>query len=107
MVSPSRLAWQLVNGPIPDGLEIDHINRVRDDNRISNLRAVTRSLNRINTVHRGNRLGVLGVSMHKNGLYRARFRQKPLYFKTLEAASRAYQEMKEGYARLGRDSDPL
>lgn len=31
-----------------EGLEIDHINRVRHDNRISNLRVVTHSENSVN-----------------------------------------------------------
>lgn len=41
-----RLAWFYVHGEWPPrGFEIDHINRVRHDNRISNLRVVTRSVN--------------------------------------------------------------
>lgn len=36
-----RLVWEHVNGPIPKGMHIDHINGVRDDNRIENLRLVT------------------------------------------------------------------
>ena len=40
-----RVAYCIVHGSIPEGLEIDHINRVGTDNRISNLRAVTRSEN--------------------------------------------------------------
>ena len=39
-----RLAWYYVHGYMPDYsrmLEIDHINGVKDDNRISNLREVT------------------------------------------------------------------
>lgn len=35
-----RLAWFYVYGEWPDG-EIDHINYVRDDNRIANLRVAT------------------------------------------------------------------
>lgn len=35
-----RLLWWLYTGEQPD--EIDHINRIRDDNRICNLRAVNR-----------------------------------------------------------------
>jgi len=38
----------MVNGPIPEGLFIDHINRVRFDNRINNLRLVTHSENMLN-----------------------------------------------------------
>jgi hypothetical protein len=33
------------HGSIPKGMEIDHINRNKSDNRIENLRAVTRSQN--------------------------------------------------------------
>jgi hypothetical protein len=36
-----RVIWEHVNGPIPKGMHIDHINGVKDDNRISNLRLVT------------------------------------------------------------------
>jgi hypothetical protein len=38
-----RLAWFYVHGEWP--LEIDHINRVRNDNRIENLREADRSIN--------------------------------------------------------------
>ena len=40
--------WEMHNGKVPDGLELDHINRDRADNRIENLRAVTRSVNQHN-----------------------------------------------------------
>jgi hypothetical protein len=39
--SAHRLAWLYVHGDWPAG-EIDHINRDRTDNRISNLRVATR-----------------------------------------------------------------
>lgn len=39
-----RLAWLYETGAWPDG-ELDHINRVRHDNRIANLRLSTRFLN--------------------------------------------------------------
>ena len=40
-----RLIWEAVNGPIPDDLEINHINGVKHDNRIANLELTTRSGN--------------------------------------------------------------
>ncbi len=43
-----RIIWEMVNGPIPERLVIDHINRNRSDNRISNLRAVSQQENVIN-----------------------------------------------------------
>lgn len=46
--SVHRIVWVMVNGDIPNGLEIDHINRDKYDNRIENLRLVTRSQNSLN-----------------------------------------------------------
>lgn len=45
-----RLAWLYVNGEWPPD-QIDHINRVRDDNRIENLRAVSHRENNKNRVN--------------------------------------------------------
>ena len=41
LVGEHRIIYEMFNGPIPDGMQIDHINGVRDDNRIENLRVVT------------------------------------------------------------------
>jgi hypothetical protein len=38
----SRLVVQAFIGPIPEGLEVDHTNQQRDDNRVENLRIVSR-----------------------------------------------------------------
>lgn len=35
-----RLVYETFNGEIPEGMQIDHINNKRDDNRIENLRIV-------------------------------------------------------------------
>ena len=48
-----RLIWEMHNGPIPDDMEIDHINRNKVDNRIENLRVVTRAMNERNKQARG------------------------------------------------------
>lgn len=36
-----RAVWQAFNGPIPSGLQINHKNGVRNDNRLTNLEVVT------------------------------------------------------------------
>ena len=36
-----RLVWEAFNGEITEGLEIDHINAIRTDNKLENLRLVT------------------------------------------------------------------
>ena len=57
-----RLAWLHVTGQWPTG-QIDHINRVRSDNRWDNLRDCTASQNRQNmTVPSHNKSGYRGVS---------------------------------------------
>jgi hypothetical protein len=60
-----RLAWLYVYGEWPDG-EIDHINRNKSDNRIENLRVVTRSQNQMNiAAYSNNSAGIKGVVWHE------------------------------------------
>jgi hypothetical protein len=56
-----RLAWLYVYGEWPAGV-VDHINRVRDDNRIDNLRCVSYSQNALNTEYTTSRAKVRGVT---------------------------------------------
>ena len=60
-----RLAWLYVYGEWPED-QIDHINRIRTDNRISNLREVTNKQNLQNSGKRSdNTSGHPGVIWHK------------------------------------------
>ena len=43
-----QIIWMSKNGPIPEGLSIDHINRDKTDNRLTNLRLVTPKENSAN-----------------------------------------------------------
>ena len=53
-----RVMWLAVHGPIADGLVINHRNRRRDDNRLSNLEAVT---SRQNALHATGSLAYVGI----------------------------------------------
>ena len=56
------LIWVMHHGDIPPGVQIDHINHRRDDNRIENLRLVSQAENRKNSgLSRNNRSGAPGV----------------------------------------------
>ena len=91
-----RLAWLYDYGAWPV-LDIDHVNRVKDDNRIANLRLATESQNAANSKRRkANLCGYKGVSLSKDGRrYRARIRLKGVekvigYFSNAKDASEAY-----------------
>lgn len=95
-----RLAWLYVNGSWP-ARAIDHINRIKSDNRITNLREATKAQNGWNRGKNSNNTsGYPGVSWHKTvGKWSARIRidsaRKHLgYFDTPEEANAAYVRAK-------------
>jgi hypothetical protein len=63
--SAHRLAWFMSYGEWPDG-DIDHVNRNRSDNRLCNLRVVSRSENKLNqNRQRNNKHGYPGVTLDR------------------------------------------
>lgn len=61
-----RLAWLYMTGEWPTN-QLDHMNGVRDDNRIANLREATNAENKQNReISKNNRSGFMGVSWHKH-----------------------------------------
>jgi hypothetical protein len=78
---------------------VDHKDGKKDNNRIENLRAATKSTNGFNRgVTNRSKSGVKGVSLHKaSGLWRAQIKagsecRNLGYFKSLEEAEIAYQQ---------------
>lgn len=64
--SVHRIAWLYANGCEPSG-EVDHIDGDKTNNRIGNLRDVTRTHNQENLrlPHKDNACGLLGVCFNK------------------------------------------
>ena len=61
------IVWELHNGPVPDGMDVEHIDRDRANCKLSNLRLATRTQNMQNTVaHRDSSTGFKGVSKEGN-----------------------------------------
>lgn len=90
-----RLAWFYVHGEWPAD-QIDHINLVRTDNRISNLRQANRSQNNSNVRVRSSS-GFKGVQRDKCGRFKAGLTHRGKYiylgmFSSAEEAHRAYYE---------------
>lgn len=89
------LSWYLYYNEVPN--LIDHINRIKTDNRIENLRNVNQTINCIN------RSNVKGYHLHKpTNKYRARIviNKKQItigYFETQQDAHEAYIEAKKIY----------
>lgn len=95
-----RLIWILVNGPISDGMIMDHINGNSDDNRIENLRLCSHQQNMMNRrTFRRNKSGTKGLSWHKGAWTVAIcHNKKRMYggrFKNKEDAVAAYNALAE------------
>ena len=94
-------------GPAPEGMEWDHENRDRLDNRRKNLRLVTAIVNRRNkTPRHDNTTGISGVCWKEDmKRWRATLSNKHLgYFPTVEEAIQARRKAEIKYwAKNGRD----
>lgn len=93
-VAAYRLAWFFSFGTWPPE-DVDHINGIRSDDRLANLRLASRSQNNCNRgPQKNNRTGYIGVHPD-HGTYRARinFQRRRINignFPTADAAARAY-----------------
>jgi hypothetical protein len=93
VVKGHRLAWFIHYGEWPNG-HIDHINGVRNDNRIANLRVVTNAINCQNKRRAlpKSKTGVLGV-VKVGDRYQANihFNRKKRYLGTYSTPEEAHQ----------------
>lgn len=105
LMKAHRIAWAMSYGEYPKG-DIDHINGIRNDNRLLNLRDVDRKNNcRNSAIHRNNISGISGVYWHvRDNRWVASINfegtQKHLgYFPALidAASARKSAEIKYGY----------
>lgn len=94
-----RLAWYYVHGAWPKSW-LDHINGIKDDNRIANLREVTPSENFQNQrkAHKDSATGVLGVFLDR-GIWRSKIQVNGKRidlgrYPSPEQAKAAYREAK-------------
>ncbi|MCM8735974.1 HNH endonuclease [Azospirillum sp. A1-3] len=98
-----RLAWLYMTGEWPDA-DLDHINRVKSDNRLANLREATRSKNMGNkSMSKNNSSGVKGVTWDKSrGKWQAKIMENGNnrflgHFTDLDAAASAYASAAREY----------
>ena len=97
MYKEHRLIWLIVYGRLPDK-DLDHINGVKDDNRIGNLREATKSENLYNKKGIGGSSKYKGVSFNKQlqkYVAYASLNKKRYHLGTFEceiAAAKAYDE---------------
>ena len=108
------LIWESINGDIPAGYVVDHINGIPYDNRLSNLRCVPTYENHKNrSTPSSNSSGHIGVSFHKaTQKWRARISKNKKewhlgLFDSMEEAIAAWSKAKTklGYHKNhGRDS---
>ena len=94
-----RIIMLIVHGDLPEGMQVDHINHDKGDNRLVNLRFATQTQNGRNAkLHVTNTTGVTGVIYNKKyAKYRAQIniKDKCKYlgqYDTLEEAASAREE---------------
>ena len=104
-----RICWEMVCGPVPGGMVIDHINGNPSDNRLCNLRMATTAQNiRNSKLNKRSTTGLKGVTQ-KGSKWRAQImvnRERIVLgsFETPESAHAAYcQAALERFGEFARN----
>lgn len=91
-----RIAWESVNGPVPDGFVLDHLCHNRRCAEVTHLRLVTDAINKQNRAgpQANCKTGIRGVYRVASGKYKARVQVdgkqfSPPPFDSIEDAERA------------------
>lgn len=99
-----RLVYEHFNGPLSPGIDVDHINNKREDNRESNLQLLSHKSNsRYSLKSKRNTSGFAGVTWHKRDKkWQAQItincKRKHLgHFDSIEEAHEAYLQAKIKY----------
>lgn len=95
-----RVIWQMFNGNIPDGMQIDHIDGNPLNNKIENLRLVTAEQNSLNRAYKGKTKNVSFCS--ENNKYKVSLKSSGKriffgYFEDFELASLVAEEARQKY----------
>ncbi len=100
-----RLAWLYTYGEWPP-YELDHINNIRDDNRLCNLRLAKPGQNAKNRkLNKNNISGFKGVSYHNSGRWQAQIQSDKclVYLGLYETPEEAYEAYKNAALRLHKE----
>ena len=100
-----RIIWKMLNGVDPNG-QIDHINHIRDDNKIENLRDVPKTINMQNiSKQKNNSSGYSNIFIWQDGRekkYSVQIRSvNGKYTKGFSSLDEAIQNRDEMYNKLG------
>jgi hypothetical protein len=90
--------WEMHYGPVTPGMEIDHKNNIRDDNRIENLQELTHGDNITKQmIRKNNKTGYRGVSFYKRYkkfVARIDVNYKRIHLGYFDTAEEAYEARK-------------
>lgn len=102
-----RLIWEAFNGEIPEGMEIDHINTIRSDNRLENLRLTTIKENRNNSLTKAKYKESNKGKISLKQLQKIEKRKKPVFLYKEGKLIAVYESVHEAAKQLKSDCSTI